>query len=121
VYPEEDLYQAVLEVTDNRGEVNSTSMTVKVSWDAPGDDDEVDDSKGAAVCCASMTVVLILVTYWTLRRSLATPRSDGSPAGGPGTGGEEGTSGGARGGNGGETAKASDGTGEGAEPPDGRD
>ena len=83
VYPEEDLYQAVLEVTDNRGEVNSTSVTIKVSWDAPGDEGEVDDTMGAAVCCASMTVVLILVTYWTLRRSMATPRKDGARGGGP--------------------------------------
>lgn len=75
VYPEEGVYVAVLQVTDNRGEVASATVSVKVSRDAPGED-EVDDSKGAAVCCGITAVVLILAAYWAMRRSMATPRKD---------------------------------------------
>ena len=78
VYPEEGLFVAVLQVTDNRGEVATATVNIKVSWDAPSDDG-IDDSKGAAVCCGSMVIVLILVTYWTMRRSMATPRRDSGP------------------------------------------
>jgi PKD repeat protein len=76
VYPEEGLFVAVLQVTDNRGEVSSTSVTIKVSWDAPSDDG-FDDTKGAAICCASIVIVLVLLTYWTLRKTMASPRKDG--------------------------------------------
>jgi PKD repeat protein len=96
VYPEEGLFVAVLQVTDNRGEVGTATVNIKVSWDAPSDDD-MDDSKGAAVCCGSMVVVLVLVTYWTMRKSMATPRKDKGPrediskdgVGEAGDGGEE--------------------------------
>ncbi|NOQ54195.1 MAG: PKD domain-containing protein, partial [Thermoplasmata archaeon] len=53
LYVEEGMYVAVLQVTDNRGEVASASVTIKVNNDAPGEN-EVDDSKGAAVCCLSL-------------------------------------------------------------------
>jgi PKD repeat protein len=76
VYPEEGIYAAVLLVTDNRGEVNSTSITIKVSTDAPGEDDEVDDTQGATVCCLAIIVALAIMVYWTMRKSLATPRKD---------------------------------------------
>ncbi|MCK4971649.1 MAG: PKD domain-containing protein, partial [Thermoplasmata archaeon] len=36
LYVEEGMYVAVLQVTDNRGEVASTSVTIKVNTDAPG-------------------------------------------------------------------------------------
>jgi PKD repeat protein len=78
VYPEEGIYVVVLQVTDNRGDVNSTSITVKVNYDAPGDDG-VDDAKGAAVCCAATLVILFALVYWTMRKSMATPRKDGGP------------------------------------------
>jgi len=75
-YAEEGVYAAVLRVTDDRGEVNSTSVTVRVSWDAPGGDGDDEDAKGAVVCCASMLVAIVLVVYFTMRRSLASPRKD---------------------------------------------
>lgn len=74
-YAEEGTYAVVLRVTDDRGAVNSTSLTVRVSRDAPGDED-VDDSKGAFVCCAAILVVVVLLLYYTLRRSIANPRKD---------------------------------------------
>ncbi len=78
VYVEDGVYLAVLQVTDNRGEVGSTSVTIKVNTDAPGDD-EVDDSKGAAVCCISLVIVMVIIAYWTVRKSIAFPREDGGP------------------------------------------
>ena len=78
VYAEEGLYVAVLQVTDNRGEVATATVNIEVSSDAPGDE-EVDDTKGAAICCAVTAVVMGAVAYWTMRRSLATPRKDGGP------------------------------------------
>ncbi len=78
LYVEEGMYVAVLQVTDNRGEVASASVTIKVNNDAPGES-EVDDSKGAAVCCASMVIVMVVIAYWTVRRSIANPRKDGGP------------------------------------------
>ncbi len=78
LYVDEGLYVAVLQVTDNRGEVASTSVTIRVNIDAP-DEDEVDDSKGAAVCCASMVIVMVVIVYWTVRKSIASPRKDGGP------------------------------------------
>ncbi len=87
-YAEEGVYAAVLRVTDDRGNVNSTAVTVRVDDEAPGDGDQVDDSKGAVVCCASTLVVLVLVSYYTLRKSLRTPRKDtGGGGGGDGSGG----------------------------------
>ncbi len=78
LYVEEGLYVAVLQVTDNRGEVASTSVTIKVNTDAPGED-EVDDSKGAAVCCVSLVIGMVVIVYWTVRKSIANPRKDGGP------------------------------------------
>ena len=75
IYVDEGVYAVVLRVTDDRGEVNSTSVSVRVSHDAPGDDG-VDDSKGAVVCCASVLVVVVLLAYYTMRRSLGSPRKD---------------------------------------------
>ncbi len=96
VYADEGVYTAVLRVTDNRGEVGVATVNVKVDRDAPGEDD-VDDSQGAAVCCGAMVVVMVATAYWAVRRSMATPRSDGGPAGedvvdgeGPGEGSGEG-------------------------------
>jgi len=82
VYPEEGLYTAILRVTDNRGEVGIATVNIKVDDEAP-DDDPVDDSKGAAVCCGVSVVVLTIVAYWTMRRSMGTPRKDGGPSGPP--------------------------------------
>ncbi len=78
LYVDEGVYVAVLQVTDNRGEVASVPVTIKVSSDAP-DEDGVDDSMGAAVCCISMVVVMVVIAYWTMRKSAATPRKDGGP------------------------------------------
>lgn len=80
VYIEEGLYVAVLQVTDNRGEVATATVNIEVSTDAPGEE-EVDDTKGAAICCAVTAVAMGVVAYWTMRRSLATPRRDGGPGG----------------------------------------
>jgi PKD repeat protein len=77
VYPEEGIYLAVLQVTDNRGDVNSTSVSIRVSFDAPGEPG-VDDTKGAAICCASSVVLILVIVYWTMRRSMASPRADGA-------------------------------------------
>lgn len=78
LYVDEGVYVAVLQVTDNRGEVGTTSVTIRVNTDAPGED-EVDDSKGAAVCCVSMVIVMVIIAYWTVRKSIASPRKDGGP------------------------------------------
>jgi PKD repeat protein len=78
LYVDEGVYVAVLQVTDNRGEVGSSSVTIRVNTDAPGED-EVDDSKGAAVCCTSMVIVMVIIAYWTVRKSIASPRKDGGP------------------------------------------
>ncbi len=83
LYVEEGLYVAVLQVTDNRGEVASTSVTIKVNTDAPGEN-EVDDSKGAAVCCVSLVIAMVVIVYWTARKSIANPRKDGGPGEPPG-------------------------------------
>jgi hypothetical protein len=87
-YAEAGKYAAVLRVTDDRGMVNSTSIAIDVSPDAPGTE-RPSDTKGAVVCCGAILVVLIITSYWTLRRSLASPRTDRRPGGGrPGGGGE---------------------------------
>ncbi len=83
LYVEEGMYVAVLQVTDNRGEVASTSVTIKVNTDAPGEN-EVDDSKGAAVCCVSLVIAMVVIVYWTARKSIANPRKDGGPGEPPG-------------------------------------
>jgi PKD repeat protein len=89
VYPEEGLYTAVLKVTDNRGDVDVATVNIRVDRDAP-DDDPVDNSQGAAICCGVMVVILVVIAYWTLRRSKAYPRTDGGPVAVPeGNGGEE--------------------------------
>ena len=80
-YAEVGKYAAVLRVTDDRGMVNSTSITIDVSPDAPGTQ-RPSDTKGAVVCCGAILVVLIITSYWTLRRSLASPRTDRRPGGG---------------------------------------
>jgi len=82
----------VLRVTDDRGSVNSTSLTIDVSPDAPGTE-HPSDTKGAVVCCGAILVVLVITSYWTLRRSLANPRKDRKPGGAP-PGGEGGPGGG---------------------------
>ena len=93
-YAETGKYAAVLRVTDDRGMVNSTSIAIDVSPDAPGTE-RPSDTKGAAVCCGAILVVLIITSYWTLRRSLANPRTDRRPGGGhPGGGGGAGDGGG---------------------------
>jgi PKD repeat protein len=88
VYPEEGIYTAVLRVTDNRGEVAAATVSIRVDRDAPGED-PVDDSKGAAVCCGVTVVILVVVAYWAMRRTIDTPRKDGGPAVHPGEGVEE--------------------------------
>jgi PKD repeat protein len=82
VYADEGIYTAVLRVTDNRGDVGIATVVIKVDTEAPGDD-PVDDSKGAAVCCGATVVIMVLVAYWTVRRTMVTPRKDGGPAGPP--------------------------------------
>ena len=90
VYPEEGIYTAVLKVTDNRGEVDVATVNIKVDREAPGDD-PVDDTKGAAVCCGITVVIMVVVAYWTLRRSMVSPRKDGGPVAVPeGEGDEDG-------------------------------
>lgn len=93
VYSDEGLFTAVLRVTDNRGEVGVATVVIKVDRDTP-DEDPVDDSQGAAVCCGVTVVVLVVVAYWAVRRSLATPRRDGGPVArdddGPGEAEDEG-------------------------------
>jgi PKD repeat protein len=88
VYPEEGVFTAVLQVTDNRGEVGVATVVIKVDRDAPGEE-PVDDSQGAAVCCGVTVVVLVVVAYWAVRRSMATPRADGGPVGNGMAGSEE--------------------------------
>ena len=88
VYPEAGLYIAILKVTDNRGDVDVATVNIKVDREAPGDD-PVDDSMGAAVCCGVTVVIMVVVAYWTLRRSIASPRKDGGPVNVPEGGGDE--------------------------------
>lgn len=90
-YAEVGKYAAVLRVTDDRGMVNSTTIPIEVSTDAPGTE-RPSDTKGAAVCCGAILVVLVITSYWTLRRSLASPRKDRHAGGGP-PGGDDGPGG----------------------------
>ncbi len=82
VYPDAGIFTAVLRVTDNRGAVGVATVNIKVDDEAP-DEEAVDDSMGAAVCCGVTVVVLTVVAYWAVRRSMVTPRRDGGPPEGP--------------------------------------